>query len=121
MRLLLDENFPKAAVKALCQEGHDVLWIRTYAPGLKDKDVLQLAVQGERLVLTLDKDFRQLGFQLGKLSRPSYGVILFRLHPAIPEKVVHIAMKTLRLDLEWLGHISIVSETSVQMFPLQLG
>lgn len=120
MRLLLDENFPKAAVHALRQAGHDLLWIRTHAPGLKDKEILQLAAKEERLVLTLDKDFWQLCFQLGTFSPTNYGVILFRIHPAIPERIVRIATKTLRLEFKWLGHISVVSEASVQMFPLQV-
>ena len=60
MRLLLDENFPKVAVDVLSKEGHDVLWIRMYAPGMKDREILKLAAQQERIVLTLDKDFRQL-------------------------------------------------------------
>jgi predicted nuclease of predicted toxin-antitoxin system len=120
VRLLLDENFPKAAADTLRQQGHDVLWIRTHAPGLNDKRVLQLAAQQERLVLTLDKDFFQLSCQLGKLSLANYGIILFRLHPAIPDRVVKIVTKTLGLELDWVGHVSVVSETSVQMFPLRV-
>ncbi len=38
--ITVDENFPKAAVDVLCKEGHDVLWIRAFAPGTKGKDVL---------------------------------------------------------------------------------
>jgi hypothetical protein len=37
MQLLADENFPGDAVTALRAAGHDVLWIRTDAPGITDK------------------------------------------------------------------------------------
>ena len=37
MRFLADENFPGDAVTALRTSGHDVLWIRTDAPGITDQ------------------------------------------------------------------------------------
>ena len=116
MRLLLDENFPKPALQILAKEGHDVLWIRTHAPGLKDKDVLHLAAEGNRIVLTLDKDFRQLALDLSLIGR--YGVILFRIHPAVPDKIIPTMLKTLALELDWFGHTSVVSESAVRMLPL---
>ena len=117
MKLLLDENFPKPAVKVLCDEGHDVLWIRKHAPGLSDLAVLRWAARERRVVLTLDKDFRKLF--IGSSSAANYGVILFRIHPAVPDKITPIVLKTLGLGLEWIGNVSIVSETAVQMLPLR--
>ena len=46
-------------------------------PGMKDRDILHLAAAGERIVLTLDKDFRQLSLHTESLGS-KYGVILFR-------------------------------------------
>lgn len=37
MRLLANENFPKEAVEALQQRGHDVVWVRTHCPGISDR------------------------------------------------------------------------------------
>jgi predicted nuclease of predicted toxin-antitoxin system len=118
VRLILDENFPKAAVDLLRSQGHDVLWIRTHAPGMKDKVVLQLAAREERVVLTLDKDFRHLSFA-GPLTG-NYGVILFRVRPAVPDKIIPVVLKALGLRLSWLGYVSVVSETAVQMHPLRI-
>ena len=42
MRFLANENFPGDAVAALLAMGHDVVWVRTAAPGSKDEDVLAL-------------------------------------------------------------------------------
>jgi predicted nuclease of predicted toxin-antitoxin system len=117
VRLLLDENLPRAAVEILLREGHEVLWIRTHAPGMKDRDILHLAAAEERIVLTLDKDFRQLS--LNTESPGKYGVILFRIHPAVPDKIIPIVLKTLYLKLNWIGHVSVVSETTVQVLPLR--
>jgi predicted nuclease of predicted toxin-antitoxin system len=60
VRLLANENFPGDAVAALRRLGHDVAWVRTDAPGSKDPEVLQRAVQEERVLVTLDKDFGEL-------------------------------------------------------------
>jgi hypothetical protein len=38
MRFLADENFPRAAVAALEAAGHDVVWVRTAAPGAADAE-----------------------------------------------------------------------------------
>ena len=116
MRLLLDENFPKVAVDVLSKEGHDVLWIRMYAPGMKNREVLKLAAQQERIVLRLDKDFRQLSSHA--IWPGDYGVILVRTHPAVPDKIISLVRKALSLELEWLRHFSVISETAVQMLPL---
>lgn len=117
MRLLLDENFPKRAYDVLVKEGHDVVWIRTHSPGMKDNQILALAARENRIVLTLDKDFQQLWPK----AEPSgnCGVILFRIKPAIPEKLIPVVLKALALRLHWAGHVSVVSEISVQMRPVR--
>ena len=83
MRLLADENFPLPTVPALRQAGHDVLWVRTDAPGTADTVLLDLAEADGRVLLTLDKDFWQIAIQRRQPLERS-GVMLFRVHPAIP-------------------------------------
>ena len=60
MRFLANENFPRAAVAALEAAGHDVVWVRTAAPGASDRQVLAWAEREERILLTFDKDFGEL-------------------------------------------------------------
>ena len=57
MHILADENFPGLSVQELRRLGHDVLWIRTAMPGVGDADILALAQDEKRLLVTLDKDF----------------------------------------------------------------
>jgi len=40
MRLLANENIPLVVIEALCERGHDVLWMCTESPGAPDTDVL---------------------------------------------------------------------------------
>ena len=77
MRILANENFPQAAVDALRQEGHDVLWVRTESPGISDRDVLSLAQLDARVVVTFNKDFGELAFRYGLPAE--CGIILFRI------------------------------------------
>jgi predicted nuclease of predicted toxin-antitoxin system len=60
MRFLANENFPGAAVTALQAAGHEVVWVRTAAPGASDPDVLAWAAREQRVLLTFDKDFGEL-------------------------------------------------------------
>ena len=55
MRFLANENFPLDAVEAIRHIGHDVAWIRTDAPGSKDREILQRAVIEQRILLTLTR------------------------------------------------------------------
>ena len=56
MRILANENFPEDAVTALRSAGHDIVWIRTDAPGSSDEEVLRRAQAENRLLVTFDKD-----------------------------------------------------------------
>ena len=65
MLLLAGENLPRAAVQALAQAGHDVVWIRLSSPSLRDSEVLARATREIRILLTFDKDFGDLARESG--------------------------------------------------------
>lgn len=44
MRFLANENVPLDAVVALREDGYDVMWVRTDAPGSSDEDILARTV-----------------------------------------------------------------------------
>jgi predicted nuclease of predicted toxin-antitoxin system len=54
MRFLANENFPGDAIEELRSSGHDVVWIRSAAPGSADAEVLAWAMREERVLLTFD-------------------------------------------------------------------
>jgi predicted nuclease of predicted toxin-antitoxin system len=114
MRLLADENFPKAIVEALRADGHDVLWARTDCAGWKDVVILDLAESEARIVLTLDKDFWQIAVQRRTPLEKS-GVVLFRVHPAIPENLGPLVRAFVEANRVWTGHISIITVAGIQM------
>lgn len=112
MRLLADENFPLTTIETLRQAGHEVIWARTDHPGAKDAALLELAESDRRILVTLDKDFWQIAIQRRQPLEQS-GVILFRVHPAIPDTITPLVLRTLAMDQQWEGYATIVTADRV--------
>jgi predicted nuclease of predicted toxin-antitoxin system len=116
MRFLANENFPGDAVSALELSGHDVVWIRTAAPGSKDEDILKWAVREGRILLTFDKDFGELAWRAGLPA--SSGIILFRLPmPATADVGVNLAAR-IGERTDWAGHFTVLEPGRIRMRPL---
>ena len=81
MRWLVDECVDAGLAARLRAEGHDVIYIAEARPGETDRQVLALALQGDRLLLTEDKDFGDLVFR-SRMEVP--GVVLLRLRQQEP-------------------------------------
>jgi predicted nuclease of predicted toxin-antitoxin system len=113
MRFLANENFPLDAVSALRQSGHDVLWIRTDAPGSRDEEVLARAVSEERILLTFDKDFGELAFR-SKLPA-SCGIILFRVAGPNSEYIAHLVISVMQTETDWTGHFAVVEKERIRV------
>ncbi|MFW6184415.1 MAG: DUF5615 family PIN-like protein [Chloroflexota bacterium] len=78
MKFLLDESADFPLAEVLSHLGHDVTAIaRDYPHALRDEDVLAIASDEERILITNDHDFGELIF---RRQLPHAGVILFRLH-----------------------------------------
>jgi predicted nuclease of predicted toxin-antitoxin system len=113
MRFLADENFPGTAVKKLLERGHDVIWLRTVAPGVNDREVLRMAAQDGRIILTFDKDF-------GEISRntalpASFSVILFRIPMPPPAEIGERLAAIVESRSDWAGNISVVEPGRIRM------
>jgi predicted nuclease of predicted toxin-antitoxin system len=119
MRFLADENFPGDAVTALRASGHDVLWIRTDAPGITDQEVLSRSLEDARVLLTFDKDFGELAWR--SVLPASCGIVLFRLPTLGPTGVGTIIAEVLTSRDDWPGHFSVVEpgRIRVRVLPTQ--
>lgn len=116
MRLLANENFPRATVEALRARGDDVVWVRTDAPGATDDQVLARARAEQRVLLTFDKDFGELVLKRGLAA--SQGVVLFRLPMAKPAELTQRIVSALSSRTDWPGHFSVVEGERIRMRPL---
>jgi predicted nuclease of predicted toxin-antitoxin system len=86
LRILVNENIPKATVRALRELGHDVLDIRgTENEGACDSAVWKIAQGDQRLIVTTDKwfgttrDLPHFGALIVLLNHPN----LQRIHERI--------------------------------------
>jgi predicted nuclease of predicted toxin-antitoxin system len=116
MQFLANENFPLDAVDAIRSIGHDVTWIRTDAPGSKDQDILYRAVSEQRILLTFDKDFGELAFQLGLPA--GCGIVLFRLQASSSAALARLVVAALQSRTDWAGQFSVVEAGRIRMRPL---
>jgi predicted nuclease of predicted toxin-antitoxin system len=116
LQFLANENFPLDAVEAARGIGHDVAWMRTDAPGSKDRDVLQRAVSEQRVLLTFDKDFGDLAFQFGLPA--SCGIVLFRLEASSSAALAALVVAALQSRTDWPGQFSVVEPGRIRMRPL---
>ncbi len=62
MKLLIDENIPPVISRFLKKKGHDVLEVREIAKGTDDRDIVEIALERNRDILTLDLDFGDIYF-----------------------------------------------------------
>ena len=60
MKFLADESCDFAVVRTLRDAGYEVLAVSDVSPSASDDAVIALAAQENRILLTEDKDFRQL-------------------------------------------------------------
>ena len=116
MQFLANENFPLDAVEAVRKSGHDVTWIRTDAPGSKDRDILKRAVNEQRILLTFDKDFGDLAFQFRLPA--TCGIVLFRLQTISSAALSTLVVTALQSRADWAGQFSVVEAARIRMRPL---
>ena len=113
MRFRLDESMEQRLAGLLEQQGHDVKSVaQDYRHSLPDREVLALAVQEGRILLTNDSDFGELIFAR---RLPHRGVIYFRLPAATAEMKFYRLQAVLSSHVEELEHFLVVTARSVRV------
>jgi predicted nuclease of predicted toxin-antitoxin system len=115
LKILTDVGVGKAVEEYLEQLGHDVLPVRELDPQMPDSYILDLAVQEQRLVITMDKGFGELVYQS---SQPHAGVLLLRLEDArSDEKVVVVQEIFLQHTADLPNHFSVYQNGRLRIRP----
>ncbi len=102
MNIVADENITRLMVMRLRAEGHTIRFILEERRGIGDQAVLPLAAEAGALLLTWDKDFRQLVIEA---RRPSAGVLLLRMGNLRLEEQSNRVAQTLQEYGEQLHHL----------------
>ena len=115
MKLLADVGISMGTVRALRQQGHDIVHLREEGlQRLPDPEIMEKARDEERVVLTFDLDFADL-LALGLSDSPS--VVIFRLRDETPASVNPRLLEVLderREELE-KGALIVVEESRYRM------
>ena len=113
MRLLANENIPRATVDTLRDAGHDVLWVSSEFPSIKDEAVILFASVENRIIITFDRDYGELLFKR-RLDKP-LGVIYLRLGNFEPEEPAEILLNYLSLPTSvFEGRFSVTTRSNMR-------
>ena len=88
MKFLANENFPLSSVMYLKNKGLDITYIGTDNPSISDREVLSMALEQNRTILTFDRDYGELIFLYQ--IKPDKGVVYLRFSEFSPEEPGHI-------------------------------
>ncbi len=115
MKLLLDESVEYRLAGFLAELGHDVTAIAVdYPSALKDTEVLTIARDENRIVVTNDKDFGELVFRR-RLAHS--GVILLRIKDDLMEVKQAALRQALEISPDQLRNIVVISDRGIRIRP----
>jgi predicted nuclease of predicted toxin-antitoxin system len=114
VRLLADENIPRASISKLRRGGHDVSAIGEIAPGATDREVLALAYSERRVLISFDRDYGRLIWMEGLPPPPA--VLYCRFVPAFPAEPAEIIEALLtRGESAISGHFVVVERDGTRV------
>lgn len=93
MKFLANENIPGGTIRLLHANGFDVKAISSGNSGILDNEVMKMAIEEERTILTFDRDYGELIFR--QAIKPKKGVILFRMSSFKPDEPAKWLMQAL--------------------------
>ena len=92
MKFLVDVGVGKKVETWLKENGFDVLSVRDIDSRAKDSQILRWAVDQQRIMITMDKDFGELVYNTGMHHA---GVLILRLEDADSDTKVEVIKKIL--------------------------
>ncbi len=116
IKFLADVNMEKPLVDYLSGQGYDIKWVPDYNCEMADEDLLKLANEEKRILITNDKDFGELIFLQRRLS---YGTILFRVKGQKSQEKVKLMKKVLMGHRDAiLNHYIVITKAKIRIIPL---
>lgn len=113
LRFLVDESVSGDVIEYLRSSGYDVVAIVEVAKGARDQVILIRAVNEERILITIDKDFGDLVFHSGQSH---VGVLLFRLKDETGSNQVRVLSSVLdRYAGRLPGQFAILRDESIRL------
>ncbi len=116
MRFLADANLERVLVDWLRAQGHDVTWAVDLPPSTPDDEILAIAEQEGRVVVTNDLDFGELVF---RQRRSSIGVVLLRYRTTSSAELVSLfGAHWSTIEIRLPGSFVVATRTRLRVRPL---
>jgi predicted nuclease of predicted toxin-antitoxin system len=117
MKFLADENVEKVVVAVLRARGFDVLYLCEEFQSIPDEDIIELATQEGRILVTNDKDFGELVYLQQHVTE---GIVLIRSRSEKGEaKAALVEALVNQHGDELLNRFVVVSEAGVRIRELR--
>lgn len=115
MRFIADVNIAQLIIKQLRQHNNDVIDIKKEMLSVKDTDIIKLALQDNRIILTHDKDFEVLT----KYPKYRAGAIIIRLVRADAKYFYERLTEVLnnKTEEELLKALTTIIESGFEIYP----
>ena len=100
VKFLVDVGVGHLVEQYLANNGYDVVSVRALDPKMPDEEIIEIAYNEDRIIITMDKDFGELAYHSAKSHS---GVILLRLDDADgieKTKVISNILKDYSLQLK---------------------
>lgn len=112
LEYLFDENISPIVIDYFSKKGFKCEAVRDIMRGEKDSKIGEYAQTNSKIIITLDKDFGLIFFNLG------ISVILLRLKNALPERIIFYLDKFLtqkiQLKVEDLPKLFVITEKKIR-------
>ena len=116
MKFFADEGVDLQIVARLRDEGHDVWYAAEDIAGTDDEEILSLANQEERILITRDKDFGELAYRDKKVHA---GIVLNRLFELSSERKAELVCKVVReFGEELIGKFTVIQPGKIRMIKM---
>jgi predicted nuclease of predicted toxin-antitoxin system len=117
IKFFADVNVEKPLVDFLSKQGYDIKWVPDYNCEMADEDLMRLAEEEKRILITNDKDFGDLIFLQKKLSA---GTILFRVKGQKSQDKIKLVKKLLMGYRDKLvNHFIVITKAKIRIIPLR--
>lgn len=111
--LLADEHIPATSIRILRDAGHDVISVSDEFPTFRDIEILRIATEQGRTVVTCDSDFGELVFKHG-VECPG-GVIYFRINRFKSDELANIILHRLdKFKTVFEGRFTVLTRTNIR-------
>jgi len=112
MKLLANENFPYPGIFYLREKGFDVVSIGMDNPSIKDSEVMAIAINEDRIILTFDRDYGELIFRHN--YKPEQGVVYLRLTDFSPVEPGILVEQIINSKLDLSRALTVVDQHGIR-------